>query len=77
MRKLSLLVLLVLLSSCGLVQMEEVRQMSQSEIGKMTDEQFCFQGRRSVQLKSEVPVNVIREAQRRNLEYCIDKEQIK
>ena len=77
MRKFLLLVFLVLLSSCGLVRMEEVSQMSQSEIGMMNDEMFCKEARRFIYLKSELPVNVIREAQRRNLEYCIDKQQVK
>ena len=49
--------------------------MSQTEIGYMSDELFCDDARRFIILSNPVPVNVIKEAKRRGLEYCIDPDQ--
>jgi len=73
--KLLLIPLILLLSSCGLVRMDEVGRMSQTEIGYMSDELFCDDARRFIILSNPVPVNVIKEAKRRGLEYCIDPDQ--
>ncbi|MDC1173737.1 hypothetical protein OAT33_04175 [Methylophilaceae bacterium] len=76
MKKILLLLpIVLLLSSCGIVRMNEVSQMSQGQVANMSDEQFCEDARRFIILGEYVPVNVIKDAKRRGLEYCINPDQ--
>ena len=72
MKKLFLLPIFIMLCACGVIRNAEVRQMSAGQVSQIDDETLCQDARRMVVLREHVPVTVIRELQKRNLEACME-----
>ena len=68
---------LLLLSACGVQRLYEIKNMSPEELAKLDDEQICQEVHRQAVLDPPVDVKLMREAQKRNLEYCMTTDRNK
>jgi len=51
--------------------MNEVRKMTPEQIAELSDQQICSEVNRQAVLSPPVDVKLMREAQKRKLEYCM------
>jgi hypothetical protein len=70
MRNIALIAITLILLGCGLVRSYQVERMSAEELASLDDETICSDAHREAGLAGRVPVNIMRELQKRNIEYC-------
>lgn len=70
--ELCLVIFVLFLCGCGLVRDAQVRQMSEGELSQIDDETLCRDASRRANLDADgkIPVKLMRELQKRNIEYC-------
>ena len=75
MKSVLIVLLTILLTSCGIIRNAEVRGMPEAQVAQIDDETLCQDARRMTVLGEQVPVTVIRELQKRNLMVCMEEKE--
>lgn len=77
LRALSITLIAAALSACGIQRLHEIRAMSPEQLAALSDQEICEEVNRQAVLSPPVDVKLMREAQKRNLEYCMTTDRNK